>query len=168
MTDFGIFNIFITYDRAQQMSYSQPYIIDLVTFTSPNPKTQSNAMDLIQPFDVWIWISIVLRIVLMFGLNLFLITNKTNIRWIILSILMKQPFLLVPNIKLLVSGWLLAGVVFTTSYAGVIYYITATPLEMGRIDTINELNWAQKEGKITIIGLKGGLHYQMMKVLKLH
>ena len=165
--DFGIFNIFMTFERAQEVSFSYPYIIDLVTFTTPLPKAQLNYMNLIQPFDAWIWISIVLMIALMFGLSLSLIRNKTNILWITISIVMRQQFHMIPNIRLMVSGWLLASVVLTSSYAGVIYYITATPLEVGRIDSIHELNSAQKLNKIKIIGIKNGLHYRMMKVFKL-
>ena len=68
------------------------------------------------------------------------------------------------SIRKLLIAWLLAGVVLTSSYAGVIYSIMATPVEDGRIRTLEDLSAAQKSGKITIIGLRNGIYLNLIKV----
>ncbi|CAG2175889.1 unnamed protein product [Oppiella nova] len=58
---------------------------------------------------------------------------------------------------------MLVCIVLTASYGGAFYADITRPVELGRIHTLHDLNGAQKEGKITVFGIIGGIYYNMIK-----
>ena len=157
--------MYLNYERSQAVTYTYPYFIDLVTFICPLPRIKTNDLNLIEPFDFWIWILMALNTLLILVIGTLFFKNESHMFWIIISIFMKQQIHLHSNnIRRILFVWLLAGIVLTTSYAGVIYSILASIVEENRIETLQELNLAQKTGKITVIGLNNGIYFNMIKV----
>ena len=67
--DIGFSSLFMSSERAQVISFSYPYKMSPVTFTSPVPTSRSNKVNLLEPFDYWIWISLISSIILIILLN---------------------------------------------------------------------------------------------------
>src|SRR6185437_11379224 len=84
----------MTSTRYDAIKYSYPYIYSVVTFTSPMPIIK-HFNNLLQPFDQYIWISIVITItilMLLFALNQNARNSniKFNIFWDIFVICLRQ------------------------------------------------------------------------------
>ena len=150
----------MTNDRAEAVKFTYPYLIDLVTFIYPAPTTRINHLNVFKPFDTKIWINILINIIIL----LILFKKRSLIIWIIITLLLRQQYNFGYDQRVWLCGWVLAGVVLTVSYAGVMFSIITTPFEFGRISTLNELDYAQKTGQITVIGVKDGIYYNMIKV----
>ncbi len=145
-----------------------------LTFITPSPKATPNITLIIDPFDYFIWIWIIVVFFLLFC-NLFLITQKWNqlkklsLKWALIYISIgQQLYFYLPSmgsLRILFSGWILACLVLRSSYSGCLHSLMAFPSRMKTINTIEELAIAQRNGEIqTITGYS--LFYDLLKVTK--
>jgi hypothetical protein len=120
-----------------------------LTFITPSPKAIPNITLIIDPFDYFIWIWIIVIFFLMFcNLFLILITQKWNelkklsLKWaLIYTSIGQQLYFCLPSVgslRILFSGWLLACLVLTFSYSGCLHSLMAFPLRMKTLNTIEE------------------------------
>ncbi len=145
-----------------------------LTFITPSPKATPNITLIIDPFDYFIWIWIIVVFILMFC-NLFLITQKWNeLKKLSLKLALiytslgQQLYFYLPSVKslrILFSGWLLACLVLRSSYSGCLHSLMAFPSRMKTINTIEELAIAQRNGEIQTISIKSGSNYPLLKVV---
>ena len=99
-----------------------PYMINDVTFTTPIPLIKTNMISFIEPFHQIVWILLFVNIFLIILLELIFIKNNCNIFWSIICIIFRQQDIIKCKIRrLLLLGWLLSGIVLTSSYCGCIY-----------------------------------------------
>jgi hypothetical protein len=145
-----------------------------MTFITPSPKATPNITLIIDPFDYFIWIWIIVVFILMFC-NLFLITQKWNelkklsLKWaLICTSIGQQLYFCLPSVgslRILFSGWLLACLVLTFSYSGCLHSLMAFPSRMKTINTIEELAIAQRNGEIQTITTGTALDFDLLKVV---
>ncbi len=145
-----------------------------MTFITPSPKATSNITLIIDPFDYFIWIWIIVVFILMFC-NLFLITQKWNeLKKLSLKLALiytslgQQLYFYLPSVeslRILFSGWLLACLVLRSSYSGCLHSLMAFPSRMKTINTIEELAIAQRNGEIQTISRGKSLAFHLLKVI---
>ncbi len=141
---------------------------------TPSPKATPNITLIIDPFDYFIWIWIIVVFFLLFC-NLFLITQKWNelkklsLKWaLIYTSIGQQLYFCLPSVgslRILFSGWLLACLVLTFSYSGCLHSLMAFPSRMKTINTIEELAIAQKNGEINTISTGTSSYFHLLKVI---
>ena len=149
------------------VSYSRPYIIDVVTFTTPEPLIRQNIASLLAPFDYIIWIILLINILVVFIINVFLYYKDYQILWAIISLLFKQQYIINDNLfkRFQMSGWLLASVVLTCSYSGCIYSQMTKPYTLTTIDSLYDLAQALSSRIMKGIAMEGDPHYHMILVI---
>ena len=123
----------MTNDRQNVIDYSYPYNFVSITFMSPMP-TISYFDNLLQPFDSYIWILIIITLLIL-GLIICITNNKTtrtfNLCWYILSILLRQngTTRVIQINKLLMCTWIIMSVILGACYSGSIYALIRVPIE---------------------------------------
>jgi hypothetical protein len=163
----------MTYERSEAVDFSNAYLETSLTFVTPSPKETPNITLIIDPFDYFIWICIIVVFILMFC-NLYLVTQNWNelkklcIKWaLIYTSFGQQLYFYLPSVgslRILFSGWLLACLVLRSSYSGCLHSLMAFPSRMKMINTIEELAIAQNNGEIqTITG--DSMSFQLLKVI---
>ncbi len=145
-----------------------------LTFITPSPKATPNITLIIDPFDYFIWIWIIVVFFLLFC-NLFLITQKWNelkklsLKWaLIYTSIGQQLYFCLPSVgslRILLSGWFLAWLVLRSSYSGCLHSLMAFPSRMKTINTIEELAIAQKNGEINTISTGTSSYFHLLKVI---
>jgi hypothetical protein len=145
-----------------------------MTFITPSPKATPNITLIIDPFDYFIWIWIIVVFFLLFC-NLFLITQKWNelkklsLKWaLIYTSIGQQLYFCLPSVgslRILLSGWFLAWLVLRSSYSGCLHSLMAFPSRMKTINTIEELAIAQKNGEINTISTGTSSYFHLLKVI---
>ena len=152
----------MTSERYNVLDLSYPHEFVDISFTSPSPTiTQFN--DLLQPFDTYIWLSIVTTIATLMAINVIynkvFATYKCNYYWTLFVICLKQTQCLpVPRypVNMLLTIWMLMSTVLLISYSGTIYSLMTVPIEH-RIETIDQLIDSQRTGELTIVVQKNSL-----------
>ncbi|XP_023229323.1 glutamate receptor-like [Centruroides sculpturatus] len=162
--DFGLLSTFVNYESFQVVDYTVPFDSDEVTFVVSAPKQVSKLTTIIRPFakEVWLMISVTS---IVFGVIIHLIILKRNNIvqdnqkvWSI-----KEAFLFLFQTLILQGGsishirdtttriiigiWLLASVVITSGYCGVLFSYLTLPLYEKVPNTIAELINAVMEKK---------------------
>jgi hypothetical protein len=143
-----------------------------MTFITSSPKATPNITLVVDPFDYFIWICVIVAFLQMFC-KLFIISQnwkelrKISIKWaLIYTSFGQQLYFYLPSVgslRILFSGWLLAFLVLRSSYSGCLHSLMAFPSRMKTIDTITELANAQKNGEIQT-STEYPLVYQLLKV----
>ena len=139
----------MTAERYQVINYTKPYKFSANTFTSPMPIT-THFDNLLQPFDSYIWISIIITILLMYSILYWTKKTKMNLLWNLLSICLRQNLSKHFEACLNIFSFLLMSVILTQCYSGAIYSLITAPIEH-RIETIDELIGSQNANEIQII-----------------
>ena len=154
----------MTTERAEAIAYSVPYITAPVTFTSPVPRIQENALNIIEAIDPIIWFLIVISIFLVFTITYLWLEVKGLTIWIIYAIFMRQPVNLTNKLRIIFWFWFFAAIIITTNYSGALDSELTAPLDTDRIESLQELLEAQKSRKITVIVHTGNPILKMIKV----
>ena len=156
----------MTNDRQNVIDHSYPYNFVYITFMSPMP-TITYFDNLLQPFDTYIWISIIITL-LMIGLIIFNTKSKTtktfNLCWYVMSIFLRQngTTRITQINKLLLYTWMLLVTILGACYSGCIYSLIRVPIEH-KIETLDQLISHEMNGNIKIV-VKNGSTKQYMIV----
>lgn len=162
--DIGVYNLYITWDRAQAVFFSYPYDISPLTFTSPLPQLRLNNLNFFEPFDKWFWLTIALNILVISLLIHFVFKSRFESIWVMTAILLRQQTSINARYRRLIFAWMMVGVVVSTSYSGVVYSLMSTTLERERIETLVDVIRAQKSKKITPVAIENSPTIAMIKV----
>jgi hypothetical protein len=96
--------------------------------------------------------------------------RKIDTNWAIISALLRQQTsFLLPSVRpfrLIISCWLWACLILTSSYAGNLYSLMTLPPKLKTIDTITQLAKAQSNGQIQVIATESSAYFHSLKVNK--
>ena len=169
----GLSGLMIDFDRGQVVNYLNTHYLTPVAFITPAPKLGRSLNMIITPFESWVWMCLILSLILMV-INVWLLSyfytelNKVSIKWMIVSMILKQNVIkIVPDcdpLKYVLSGWLLACVVFIQIYGSQIYSMMAFSSEIGPINSVTELARLQRAGGIQVVTTGSSLYYTWLKV----
>ena len=168
VSQFGISNVYMREKKLNGVTFTQPYIIDDVTFTSPLAHFKSNSLSFFEPFDkhIWIFISIISIITLVIDSQLKRI--KWNLLWKLTSILLKQACKIDNEIRrLILFCWMTCAILLSSSFCGCIYSQMTRNTQVGRINTLVKLSDSITLGDIILICNEKEPYYKLIKVRKL-
>ena len=159
----------LTSARHQAIDCTYPHDFDYISFTSPAPTiTQFN--DLLQPFDTYIWLSIVTTIAVLMLLSIaYNYINKSHMKytlcWTVVEIYLGKSIskrITKYRVSFLWLTWMLMSTILAMSYSGTIYSLIAVPVEH-RIETIDQLIRSHSSGQLKIL-VENGLIFQHILV----
>ncbi len=169
--DIGFGELSIYNERSAVANFLYPHIITSASFITSIPKSEPIITLFVKPFDYLVWISLMLVFILIFlnewiqSLHYFKLKN-IDIYWNIISMSLNQQISCrLPSINsfgIMLSSWMIAVLVLTSSYAGCLYSLMAFPSQVKTIDTITELALAQKNGQIQVITTDSYRSFQVL------
>ena len=167
----------ITEERSRFVYFTDPHIITSVSFITPPPKNKPKVTLVIEPFDITVWICVLISILLILFFE-GLIVNKwvqyrtLHIKWGIISVLLKQTFCCIPpnilQLRILLFFWLLACLVLTSSYSGCLYSLMAIPTKANPINDLNQLAAEQRKGQIQVTAIANSSYFECLKVFEFY
>lgn len=165
----------MTTDRADMITYTQPYYINSVTFTTPLTENSGYSSSFFGAFDQNIWSLIFVSMFIIYIISIvwkyFNITGQ-NINKSAISILLIQPVLSFDkkllSVKILLFSWILTCLVLRNYYCGSLYTLITFPLNSERIETIDELTYALKNKDIRIVTLAQAAYEPDIPVSQYH
>ncbi len=169
--DIGFGELSIYNERSAVANFLYPHIITSASFITSIPKSEPIITLFVKPFDYLVWISLMLVFILIFlnewiqSLHYFKLKN-IDIYWNVISMSLNQQISCrLPSInsfRIMLSSWMIAVLVLTSSYAGCLYSLMAFPSQVKTIDTITELALAQKNGQIQVITTDSYRSFQVL------
>jgi len=159
--------------RKTAIDFTYPYHLCDMSFTSPLP-TFKNFSHLLQPFDRFIWISILLIMTLF--MTIFMVYNKKStfkylLCWQVFVIYMRQSICKLINTypnNIILFTWILMSVILNIYYSGYIYSFITFPYE-NKIESISELIRNENEGHINMIVEKNSaFQYYLVRIFLLY
>jgi hypothetical protein len=72
---------------------------------------------------------------------------------------------LINSLRIMLSSWLMACLVLTSSYGGCLYLLMAFPSHLKIIDSISKLVIAQRNGEIQVITANNSYFHRSLQVL---
>lgn len=166
----------MTLERSEAVQFSSPHVLSVVTFITPPPKLGQHLDLVLEPFQTTVWLCLIFSLLLMV-LNVWFLSQyyhrlkSLSVKWFVVSVILKQNVIKrIPNeqpLRLVLSGWLLVGLVFIYSYGSRLYSVMAFPEEIQPINTVKQLAYAQKMGNIQAVATKKSLFYDLLKVIYL-
>jgi hypothetical protein len=169
--DIGFGELSIYNERSAVANFLYPHIITSASFITSIPKSEPIITLFVKPFDYLVWISLMFVFILIF-LNEWILSRhyfklkNIEIYWNTISVSLNQQISCrLPSInsfRIMLSSWMIAVLVLTSSYAGCFYSLMAFPSQVKTIDTITELAIAQKNGEIQVITTDSYRSFQVL------
>ncbi len=173
-TDIGFGELSIFNDRLKVVNFLYPHIMTSASFITSLPKSQPIITLFVEPFDYLVWICIIFAFILIFVSEWiqsrhYLEMKKIEINWSIISIFLRQQFSCrlpsINSLRIMLSSWLMACLVLTSSYGGCLYSLMAFPSHLKTIDSISKLVIAQRNGEIQVIITNNSYFHRSFEVL---
>ena len=155
--------------RMSAISFTNPYMFSIITFTSPMPII-TYFESLLQPFDTFTWISIIIMLSTIIIL-LLLLNKASNIKydlfWYIFVIVLRSNITKYKPThinSLIILCWMLVSFILTTCYSMSIYSFISVPIEH-RIESIDELIRGQISGKIQLVVERNSVYQYILVII---
>jgi hypothetical protein len=141
---------------------------------TPPPKDIPNITLVIDPFDYFVWISIIIVSILiplikgLFIKQYVLVMKIFAINRAIINSSFKRKLSRHSSndspLRIMICCWLLSCIVLTSSYSGSLYSLMAFPSYSKTIDTLVKLSIDQKNNEIQVIAVENTIYYEYLKV----
>ncbi|GBM25677.1 hypothetical protein AVEN_207451-1 [Araneus ventricosus] len=143
----------VSEDRQKAVDFSSSYFVEINTFAVVKPYPLPTANTIFYPFDLAVWICLLVVLIVMPVVLMFAKAKQTFVRLFlnVFSSILKQP-LTVGNsslkLRILLTAWLLFTTLVSSFYSSLLLSSLTKPLEQKPIKTFRELSDAVQKGDI--------------------